>query len=156
MYTVQAKEILIPSLKCSLPWFSVKFSSTISNFQTLAPSPLTCDSGTNGMFLAASHNTCFVLFPDIPSSSGMWLCSVKRRTIDGSVKSMCARPGQPGMVGRQCCLAGYLLSFRKEYPLRRSFVPPPDVWVFTRPSQVVSIYSDYSQTTGLWLLVKHY
>ena len=57
---------------------------------------LTCDSGTSGLFLAASHSTCFVRFRDIPSSSGMWLWSVERRTVGGSVKSVCARPGQPG------------------------------------------------------------
>ena len=88
---------------------------------------LTCDSGTSGLFLAASHSTCFVRFRDIPSSSGMWLWSVERRTVGGSVKSVCARPGQPGTVHRQCCLAGYLRSFRKEYPLRRRFVPLPDL-----------------------------
>ena len=87
---------------------------------------LTCERGTSGLFLAASPNTCLVLFRNIASSSGMWLWSVSWRTVGGSVKSVCSRPGQPGTVQRQRCLAGYLPSFRKEYPLTIRFVPLPD------------------------------
>ena len=103
---------------------------------------LTCDSGMSGLFLAASHNACFVRFRNTASSSGMWLWSVERRTVGGSVKSLCARPGQPGTVHRQRCLAGYLRSLQK----CKIFVEVQDICRSARYLQKCKIFAEVQDT----------